>query len=160
MSIFAPGAHAAAGLAVTGEAAKFVAVRSMHFILWLTVAGAPAAAIGCGVQRTLVLESEPPGALVYLNGEEVARTPAEVPLKWYGQYDVAVRKEGYETLQTERWVVAPWWQWPPIDLAAELMPIPLHDRRRLSFELTPAEAGDEGLLDRGEALRVKTISEP
>jgi hypothetical protein len=132
----------------------------MQVMLWLAFAVGSAAGLGCGVQRTLVLESEPPGALVYLNGEEVARTPAEVPLKWYGRYDVAVRKEGFETLQAERLVLAPWWQWPPIDLAAELMPIPLHDRRRLSFELTPAEAADEGLLDRGEALRVRTISEP
>ena len=150
---------AAAGFAAVGEAAKFEGVRLMRLILWLALAAAPLAAPGCGVQRTLVLESDPPGALVYLNGEEVARTPAEVPLKWYGRYDVAVRKEGYETLQAERWVVAPWWQWPPIDLAAELTPIPLHDRRRLSFELSPAVEGDKGLLDRGEALRAAAASE-
>ena len=30
---------------------------------------------GCGVQRTLQIESDPPGALVYLNGDEVGRTP-------------------------------------------------------------------------------------
>lgn len=114
---------------------------------------------GCGVQRTLRLESDPPGALVYLNGEEIARTPAEVPLEWYGRYDVAVRKEGYQTLETKRWVVAPWWQWPPMDLVAELMPIPLRDRRRLSFELQPAQAGDEGLLDRAEAMRAQAKQE-
>ncbi len=114
----------------------------------------PALALaGCGVERTLRLESDPPGALVYLNGEEVARTPADVPLAWYGKYDVAVRKEGYETLKTQRWVVAPWWQWPPFDLAAELIPLPLRDRRRLSFELSPAAPGDGGLLDRSEQLR-------
>ena len=108
---------------------------------------------GCGVERTLRVESSPPGALVYLNGEEVARTPAEVPLRWYGKYDVAVRLDGYETLKTQRWVVAPWWQWPPIDLAAELLPIRLHDRRELEFTLKPAEPQDQGLLDRAEAQR-------
>ena len=108
---------------------------------------------GCGVRRTLVLESEPSGALVYLNGEEVARTPAEVPLEWYGQYDVAVRKEGYETLKTERWVVAPWWQWPPIDLLAELAPVRLRDTRRLRFELAPLEERNAGLLERAEVFR-------
>jgi len=110
-------------------------------------------AAGCGVERTLRLESEPPGALVYHNGEEIARTPAEVPLEWYGKYDVAVRMEGYETLKTERWVIAPWWQWPPIDLLAELVPVPLRDRRRLRFELEPAGQLDEGVLDRAEAMR-------
>jgi len=120
----------------------------------LALAGA-----GCGVERTLRLESDPPGALVYLNGEEVARTPAEVPLDWYGKYDVAVRKEGYETLKTERWVVAPWWQWPPIDLAAELIPLPLRDRRELRFELQPATIRDEGVLDRAEAAREALLEE-
>ena len=125
------------------------------FIRPLLILVVPAAAVlaGCGVDRTLRLESDPPGALVFLNGQEVARTPAEVPLEWYGKYDVAVRKEGYETLKTERWVVAPWWQWPPIDLVAELLPIPLRDRRRLSFDLRPAGELDEGLVDRAEAMR-------
>lgn len=128
---------------------RATARRSLILLaLPLALAGA-----GCGVERTLRLESDPPGALVYLNGEEVARTPAEVPLDWYGKYDVAVRKEGYETLKTERWVVAPWWQWPPIDLAAELIPLPLRDRRELRFELQPATIRDEGLLDRAEAAR-------
>jgi hypothetical protein len=115
-------------------------------------------AAGCGVERTLRLESTPPGALVYLNGEEVARTPAEVPLEWYGKYDVAVRLDGYETLKDERWVVAPWWQWPPIDLVAELLPLPLRDRRRLSFVLRPEGRRDEGVLDRGEAMRASQIT--
>lgn len=99
----------------------------------------------------MTLRSDPPGALVYLNGEEVARTPAEVPIEWYGQYDLAVRKEGYETLKTDRWVVAPWWGFPPIDLIAELLP--LRDHRVLEFELEPAAEADSGLLERAEALR-------
>lgn len=124
-----------------------------RLIALFTLLPAIALAAGCGVERTLRLESDPPGALVYLNGEEVARTPAEVPLEWYGKYDVAVRLEGYETLKDERWVVAPWWQWPPIDLVAELVPLPLRDRRRLSFMLKPEGRLDEGVLDRGEAMR-------
>lgn len=127
----------------------------MQFILALLALLAGALLAGCGVQRTIVLQSDPPGALVHLNGEEVARTPAEVPLQWYGRYDVAVRKEGYETLKTRRWVAAPWWQWPPIDLLAELVPLRLHDRRRLYFELEPAALGDEGLLDRAEEVKAQ-----
>lgn len=108
---------------------------------------------GCAVKRTMVLESEPTGALVFLNGEEVARTPAEIPLEWYGKYDVTVRKEGYETLKEQRWVTAPWWQWVPIDLVAELLPVPLHDRRRLDFKLESAKPGDDFVLERAELER-------
>ena len=114
---------------------------------------------GCAVERTLVLDSEPAGALVFLNGEEVARTPATVPLDWYGKYDVTVRKDGFETLRVERWVAAPWWQWVPIDLVAELLPVPLSDTRRLAFELTPSVAGDAGVLGRAEAMRERVAGE-
>lgn len=113
---------------------------------------------GCGVKRTMTLRSDPPGALVYLNGEEVARTPAEVPMEWYGNYDVAVRHEGYETLKTTRWVAAPWWGIPPLDLVAELLPLRLHDHRVLEFELQPAAEVEPGLLDRAEEMREETAN--
>ncbi len=110
---------------------------------------------GC-VERRLQLESDPPGALVFLNGEEVGRTPMSVPFDWYGRYEVAVRKEGYETLKDRRWVAAPWWQWPPIDLAAELLPLRLVHRPTMRFDLEPATAGDAGLIDRALELREET----
>src|SRR5689334_506012 len=80
---------------------------------------------GC-VRRTLTVTSDPPGALLYLNGVEVGRTPIERDFIFYGTYDVALRKEGYETLKTKGKVIAPWWQWVPIDFPAEFLP--LHDR--------------------------------
>ena len=110
---------------------------------------------GC-VERRLKLESEPPGALVFLNGEEIGRTPATVPVRWYGNYDVVVRKEGYETLADERWLVAPWWQWVPIDAVAEALPLRLTHEPTMRFELEPAATRDAGLLGRAEELRDAT----
>ena len=69
---------------------------------------------GC-VRRTLTVTTDPPGALIYLNGVEAGRTPLERDFVYYGTYDVAVRKEGYETLKTQGKVIAPWWQWVPFD---------------------------------------------
>src|SRR5688500_8891874 len=63
------------------------AMRSALLFLVLTVAVA-----GCGVQRSLTVQSEPPGALVYLNGLEVGRTPVTRDFTWYGVYDVELRK--------------------------------------------------------------------
>lgn len=110
---------------------------------------------GC-VERRLKLESDPPGALVFLNGEEVARTPAVVPLEWYGKYDVAVRKEGYETLKDERWVVAPPWLWAPLDLVAEALPVRVMHSPTMRFTLRPAEDAQAGLLERAQELREAT----
>ena len=49
---------------------------------------------GCGVERTLQIESDPPGALVTLNGNEVGRTPTRKEFVWYGTYDVQLRRRG------------------------------------------------------------------
>jgi len=92
----------------------------------------------CGVQRTMTVQSDPEGALVVLNGEEVGRTPVAHDFLWYGDYTVELRKSGYETLKTHTWVGAPWWQIVPIDFFAEFVPGGLHDRQRFSYEMQPA----------------------
>ncbi len=42
---------------------------------------------GC-VERTVTITSEPDNALVYLNDEEIGRTPVTVSFTFYGVYDV------------------------------------------------------------------------
>jgi hypothetical protein len=124
-------------------------------------AAAAAAAILCAVlalsgcvHRQLTVTTDPPGALVHLNDQEFGRTPVTREFTWYGTYDVQLRKEGYETRKTTGKVIAPWWQWVPIDLVAELLP--LTDRRQLHYTLKPAtqQAIDpDVMLDRSAALR-------
>ncbi len=130
-------------------------MRHGWFMLTLVIA----CLLGGCVERRMVLQSNPPGALVYLNGDEVARTPATIPLEWYGRYDVVVRKDGFETLDTSHWVVAPWWQWVPLDLVTELLPIRLTHSPKLTFDLTPAKVGDAGLLERAQEQRDEHAAE-
>ena len=121
-------------------------------------AGALAAALcatGC-VERTLQIRSEPPGALVHLNGEEAGRTPMRKTFVWYGTYDVEVRKEGYVTRVEETKVWAPWWQIPPIDLLAELLPLPLQDSHVVTYRLrqeTEQQTDPQGVIDRAIETR-------
>ena len=91
---------------------------------------------GC-VERTLTVHSDPPGALVYLNDQEVGRTPFTKRFIWYGTYDVQVRKEGYQTLKTQTPVIAPWWQWLPFDFVAEVVPASFKDPHAVSYTLKP-----------------------
>jgi hypothetical protein len=93
--------------------------------------------VGC-VQRTLTVESDPPGALVMMNDQEIGRTPFTREFTWYGWYDIQLRKPGYETLSTRAKVIAPIWQWPPLDLFAELVPLHLKDKHHLTYTLKPA----------------------
>src|SRR4051812_32885572 len=115
---------------------------------------------GC-VEQTMKLDSDPPGALVYLNQQEIGRTPLTRDFKWYGDYDVTLRLEGYETLKTHQKVIAPAWNWVPLDLLAELWPFPVRDQRYFSYKLSPLDpAKDEasGLLQRADYLKGKLES--
>jgi hypothetical protein len=109
---------------------------------------------GC-VERTLDVRSDPPGALVYLNDQEIGRTPLAKHFLWYGTYDVQVRKDGYETLKTKSPVIAPWWQWIPFDFVAELVPVKFHDSHTVSYTLRPlakAQIDPQTIVERAEDL--------
>ena len=100
-----------------------------------------AASAGCETERTLTVQSDPDGALVFLNGQEIGRTPVRTDFKYYGTYDVEIRKEGYEAIKTKAKVWAPWWQWPPIDLVSVFTPGPHLDPHELRYTLhEPSEA--------------------
>ena len=113
-----------------------------------------ALAVGGCVHRQLTVTTDPPGALVQLNGQEFGRTPVTRDFTWYGTYDVALRMDGYQTRKTTGKVIAPWWQWVPFDLFAELLP--LTDRRQLHYTMKPTtqETADPArMLERADALR-------
>ena len=106
-------------------------MKTAALIAVLAVAGSLS---GC-VRRQMTITSEPAGAMVYLNDREVGRTPLTTDFLWYGTYDVQLRKDDYETLSARTRVVAPWWGWPPFDLAAEMMPFHPTDHRKLNYVL-------------------------
>jgi len=87
------------------------------------------AGVGC-VERTVSINTEPQGATVMLNDQDIGRSPVKVPFTWYGDYDIVVRKEGFETVKTSHRLKTPWYQLPGIDLFSEcLIPFTIHDDR-------------------------------
>jgi hypothetical protein len=108
---------------------------------------------GCA-QRKLDITSEPSGALVYLNGEEVGRTPMRYDFMWHGDYDIVLRRNGYQTLKTHRKLNAPLLFVPPLDLVGEM--IGARDHRKWHFEMQqPGVAASEPaeLIARGRELK-------
>ncbi len=108
--------------------------------------------IGC-VERTLNITSEPEGALVYLNDEEVGRTPVSIPFTFYGTYDVRLEHEGYQALWTQQRAKAPWWEAPGPDLAAEVVP---HHKTEQNWHFTMSplpEPDSEKVVERAKQLR-------
>ncbi len=109
---------------------------------------------GC-VRRTLTITTEPPNALVYLNDQEVGRSAVTTDFIWYGDYDVLIRKKGYDTLKTHWDIKPPWYQVVPIDFFAEVLwPGHLHDQHDRHFVLNVAELPDRDELI-GRALETR-----
>jgi len=104
----------------------------------LLTCGITIAACGC-VERTVTIRTEPEGARVFLNDQEVGRSPVKVPFTWYGDYDVVVRQRGYKTLQTHHRLETPWYELPGIDLISEcFVPFTIRDDREMPiFRLEP-----------------------
>ena len=126
----------------------------------LTASTVVAAALSAGctgrVARTITVESTPPGAIVWLNDNEVGRTPVTAPFTWYGVYNIRLEKEGYETLTVYERVAAPWYQWVGVDLAFEtVIPGARHDDHYLGpYALKKAEPADaDKLLERAKGFR-------
>ena len=115
------------------------------------------AVAGCygQVQRTITIESEPPGALCWLNDNEVGRTPVTVPFTWYGTYNVRLECPGYEPLVTQAKVRAPPYEWLGLDLAFEtIVPGIRYDTHAFRYALREAQPTDpDALRGRAEGLR-------
>ena len=92
---------------------------------------------GC-VERKLTINTEPQGALVTLNDEEIGVSPTTVSFQWYGDYNVRISKEGYETLSTHRELKGPWYDGFPFDFFAQIVnPNRIVDSYEWTFELSP-----------------------
>jgi len=115
-------------------------------------------AAGC-VERRLIIESDPPGAYVYLEGKEVGQTPLRLSFVHHGIREVSVHKLGYERVKKFEKIEAPWFQWFPLDFFFEVLwPQTLVEEHRLSYKLEPQkEISKEEVLKRAEKLRRKAL---
>lgn len=111
---------------------------------------------GC-LERHISVTSRPEGAIVWINDQEVGRTPVEAGFMFYGTFDVRVRKEGCEPVAGPRDVNAPWYEYPGPDLIASALPWTIRNTVRWHYDLAPTPAEDEGtraaLLERAAELR-------
>jgi len=109
---------------------------------------------GC-VERQLTINTEPQGAVITLNDEEIGTSPVTVSFNWYGDYCVRISKEGYETLDTHKELKGPWYDKFPFDFFAQILsPKRTVDKYEWTFtlkekqQITPQE-----LVEKAEQLR-------
>jgi len=109
---------------------------------------------GC-VERRLTINTQPQGALVTLNDEEIGQSPVTVPFNWYGDYDVRISKEGFETLKTHRKLKAPWYDAFPFDFFTQVLnPKRIVDEYEWAFELEEKQQPTrEELIENAQELK-------
>jgi hypothetical protein len=116
--------------------------------------------VGC-VRRRLNIQSNPPGALVYVDNQQIGTTPCAVDFIYYGTREIRLIKPGYDTLTINQPIPTPWYEVPPIDFVSEvLVPYKIRDNRTVAFNLQPQlMIPTEELIERGNQLRQATYQQ-
>lgn len=125
----------------------------------LAVLGFVLSSVGC-VRRRMLIRTNPPGAAVYVDKQEIGISPISTDYIYYGTREIEATADGYETVNIMREFKPPVYQWPVIDFFAEtLWPFELRDQRTIDIEMPPARARSrEELTAAGEAMRIQAAS--
>ena len=109
---------------------------------------------GC-VHRRMTIHSDPPGALVKVDGKVIGYSPASFDYTWYGKRKVQVLKDGYETQTQLVDLSAPWYQRFPFEFFSDNLAMQhIEDRRQLNISMVPRRPDSSSdVLSRGRAMK-------
>ncbi|MEM9373417.1 MAG: PEGA domain-containing protein [Planctomycetota bacterium] len=134
--------------------------RGSRLVLLL---GVPLVFLGGCAERRIRVTSEPSGARVWLNDEEIGRTPTEARFTFYGSYDLRLEHPGFEPYHAEHIASAPLHEFPGPDLAAAAYPgrISHTVEWHIDLERTPETTMEPNearrqLIDRAASLRERS----
>jgi hypothetical protein len=112
---------------------------------------------GC-THRRATIQSNPPGALVLIDGQEKGYTPYSMDFTYYGTREIQLVKPGFETLTVMQKFQKPWYQYFPIEFFSDnLWPCRVTNRNSFCYEMQPQViATDRDLLGRANGLRTES----
>jgi hypothetical protein len=127
----------------------------MKTLTGLLLAAAVILASGC-LERKMTITSAPSGAMVTMSDVEIGRTPVTIPFTWYGDYDIILRLDGYQTLKTHERINPPIQEIPPFDIFCEILPWTIKDYRYLDYKMEKAkQPATQELIDRALKLEAR-----
>ena len=111
---------------------------------------------GC-VDRRYVITTDPPGAVVLVDGQPIGQTPVDNHFVYYGKHKFTLVKDGFQTQTVEQNIPAPWYEYPPFEFLTDvLLPWRVIDRREFDFKMQPVPAVRSDLLiNQAENLRAR-----
>jgi hypothetical protein len=109
--------------------------RRAAIVLFLAAVGL---ACGC-VERRYTIRTDPPFAQVIVNGESLGPTPASHSFYYYGDREITLVLDGYETKTVIQPINAPWFDNYLTEFFTEnLIPWVIRDEREFTYKLEPA----------------------
>jgi PEGA domain len=114
------------------------------------------------VRRRLNVNSNPPGALVYVDNQQIGTTPCSVDFVYYGTREVRLIKPGFETLTVNQPIPTPWYEYIPLDFVSEnLLAMKVRDNRTVTYNLSPQLiVPTPELINRADQLRQDALQFP
>ena len=112
------------------------------------------ATAGC-VERRYTIRTNPPGALVVVNNEEIGTTPVSKTFYYYGDRDITLMLDGFTTKHVIQPINSPWYDNYLTEFFSEnVAPFTVRDEREFTYQMQPTQAlPTDELLGRAEALR-------
>lgn len=122
----------------------------------LLLAACVCALSGC-VSRRMTIRSNPPGALVEVDGRRIGYTPVSFDFTYYATYEITLTKVGFEPVTVQQPVPAPWYQMFPLDFVSDnFLPFRVTNRQDFTYQLRPLQiVPDDELLDRADNVRTQ-----
>jgi len=130
--------------------------RSLPVLLLAVLLCTPSG--GCVIRR-MTINTNVPGAAVYVDDQIIGTTPASAPFTYYGTRRITIIPDGYETLTVYHTFERPWYEYPVIEFFSEsLWPWEIDDLHELYFELTPQQVVPAAeTVARAETLRENAL---
>ncbi|MDE2507909.1 MAG: PEGA domain-containing protein [Planctomycetota bacterium] len=127
------------------------ACRRTAIVLFLASVGL---ACGC-VERRYTIRTDPPGAQVIVNGESLGPAPASHNFYYYGDREITLILDGYETKTLIQPINAPWWDNYLTEFFSEnMVPWVIRDEQEFTYKLEPARVPTQDeVTSRADALR-------
>lgn len=115
-------------------------------------------ASGC-MHRRFTIRSEPPGAAVLVDGEEIGFTPVSMDYTYYGTREITLIKDGYRTVTVNQKLKTPWYQVFPLEFISDNFAFThVRDKRQMLYTLVPEQYVPTGeVLDRANSLRSNAL---
>ncbi len=109
----------------------------------------------------MTIRTDPPGALVEVDGTPIGFSPASMSFTYYAPRKIKLTHDDYETVTIIQDVPPPWWDnWLTEFFTENLWPFTVRDEREFHYSLEPRKVhSTESILQRAESVRKEAHTE-